>query len=266
MDENNSEETIKDETPQISPEEELDKEILNFRWKIVSFLGLAVVYCFIVFLIVSPLFVVTSKPAIYLYPDKEQKVEIKLDKSIKYFNVIPNYHNGWVVMAKPNGIIYDLQPKYTDCAKLPYDKFGFEYSKKACEVNVYPYIFWDGIQLLKPLPQKEAGFIVDRKQIENFLSSSADLLKMNSNEKAEFISFWTYKMKEKNYDKFKVYFLQNEEVDKYLPIKVSPKPKSSNRVQIVIDKANDNEQIEEQILVPFSREGFTLVEWGGVIK
>ena len=270
MDENNNpqDEIKQEETLEQTPQavEVSDEEVTTFRWKVASFLALSSIAVFVLFLLISPFFTYTSKPAIYLYPDKEQKVEVKLDKSIQYINTIPNYHNGWVVMAKPNGIIYDLQPQYTDCKKLPYNEFGFEYSKKACEVNAYPYIFWDGIQLLKPLPQKETGFIVEREQIENFLNDSADLLKMTGNEKAEFISFWAYKMKEKNYDKFKVYFLQNEEVDKYLPIKVSPKPKSSNRVQIVIDKANDDEQIEEQILIPFSREGFTLVEWGGVIK
>lgn len=206
------------------------------------------------------------KPAIYLYPDKEQKIEIQLDKSIKYINTIPNYHKGWVVMAKPTGILYDLQPQYTDCEMLPYNEFGFEYSKDACEHNVYPYIFWDGIQILKPLPKKEEGFIVENSEIENFLYDKAEILKLNKNEKAEFVSFWTYKMKEKNYDKFRVYFLQNEEVDKYLPIKVSPKPKSSNRVQIIISQAQDDEQAEEQILLPVFREGYTLVEWGGVIQ
>ena len=206
------------------------------------------------------------KPAIYLYPDKEQKVEIKLAKSIKYLNTIPNYHKGWVVMAKPTGILYDLQPQYTDCEKLPFDKFGFEYSKKACENNTYPYIFWDGVQITKPLPQKDVGFIVKKEEIEDFLNDSADALKMNKDEKAEFMSYWTNMMREKGYENFRVYFFQNEEVDDYLPIKVSPKPKSSNRVQIVINQAQEDEQIEPQELIPFIREGFTLVEWGGVIK
>lgn len=264
---NNPQDEIITESEQTKPiEEVLDEEITTFRWKVASFLALSTVAAFVLFLLIAPFFTYTSKPALYLYPDKEQKIEVKLDKSIKYLNVIPNYHNGWVVMAKPTGILYDLQPQYTNCDELPYNEFGFEYSKKACEVNAYPYIFWDGVQLMKPLPNKELGFIVSKDEIDNFLNDKADIMKFNSDEKAEFVSYWSYRMKGTGWDNFRVYFLQNEEVDEYLPIKVSPKPTSSNRIQIIISKAEGNEEIGEQPLIPIARTGFTLVEWGGVIK
>ena len=269
MEENNNnsfEEIITDETSeQTSQAEEVtEEEIITFRWKVASFLILSIIFLFIGYVLFVP--TVMLKPAIYLYPDKEQKVEVKLGKSIKYINTIPNYHKGWVVMAKPTGILYDLQPQYTNCDELPYNEFGFEYSKKACEANAYPYIYWDGVQLLKPLPNKELGFIVSKDDIDNFLNDKADIMKFNSDEKAEFVSYWSYRMKGTGWDNFRVYFLQNEEVDEYLPINVSPKPTSSNRIQIIISKAEGNEEIGEQPLIPISRTGFTLVEWGGVIK
>ena len=209
---------------------------------------------------------VAKKPAIYLYPETSQRIEIQLDKSIKYKNVIPNYHKGWVVEAEPNGYIRDLQPKYTECKKLPYKEFGFEYSKDACEINKYPYIYWDGIQLAKPLPNKNVGFIVKRDDIVSFLTEKADIIGFNTNEKKEFVRYWAKRMQDTDWKYFRVYFLQNEEVDNYLPITVNPLPQSSNRVEIIIRSAKKRDKLEEQNLIPIKREGYTLVEWGGIIK
>ncbi len=212
--------------------------------------------------------IVVYKPAIYLYPETTQKVEIQLDKTIKYKNVIPKYnkHTGWIVEAEPNGYLRDLQPKYTECKKLPYKEFGFEYSYEACEINKYPYIYWDGIQLAKPLPDKKVGFHVKRDDIVSFLTEKADLIGLNTNEKKEFVRYWSKKMQETDWKYFRVYFLQNEEVDNYLPIMVTPVPNNSNRVEIIIREAKKRDKIEEQKLIPFKRDGFTLVEWGGIIK
>ncbi len=207
-----------------------------------------------------------TKPAIYLYPEKTQRIEIKLDKSIKYKNVIPKYHKGWVVEAEPNGTIRDLQAKYTNCKKLPYNEFGFEYSKEACKINKYPYIYWDGIQTKKTLPEKKEGFIVKNKDIVKFLSAKADEIGFIKAEKKEFVRYWTQKMQEKNWKYYRVNFLQNEEVDNYLPIYVNPQPDNSNRVEIIIKKGQKNTKIQEQKLIPFKRDGFTLIEWGGTIK
>ena len=209
-----------------------------------------------------------KKPAIYLYPEIAQKIEIKLDKTIKYKTVIPKYNKktGWVVEAEPTGIIRDLQPKFTDCKKLPNKEFGLEYSLEACQINKYPYIYWDGVQLAKPLPNKQVGFHVKRDDIVSFLTAQADVFGMNTNEKKEFVRYWSKQMQDTDWKYFRVYFLQNEEVDNYLPISVNPVPKNSNRLQIIIRKAEKRAKIEEQKLIPFNRDGYTLVEWGGMIK
>ncbi len=246
-----------------------DSEISSFRMKVIaSLLGAVVIIGFGGALIVPSLLNVTSKPAIYLYPQVTQKVEIKLDKTIKYRNVIPKYKKkkGWLVEAEPTGIISDLQPQYTVCKKLPYKKKGFEYALEACKINKYPYIYWDGIQFSKKLPDKKTGFIVNRDNIVTFLTSKADELNFNTSEKKEFVKYWSSRMLDTKWKYFRVYFLQNQEVDNYLPIKVTPEPLSSNRVQIIIRKGHKNEKIEEQKLIPIHREGFTLVEWGGILK
>ena len=51
---------------------------------------------------------VAYKPIIYLYPEKEKEISVKL----KYNDVItvsyPKYVNGWKVLAKENGTLTDI--------------------------------------------------------------------------------------------------------------------------------------------------------------
>lgn len=241
-------------------------DIIKFRAWLIAFLFSSIILCWGLCFILPAFGHNTYKPAIYLYPEKTAKVSVKLDKTIKYKNVIPKYKNGWFVEVEPNGDIRDLQPKYTKCSSLPHDEFGFEYSKQACEINKYPYIYWDGVQIAKPLPKKDVGFIVKNEEIEQFLGLKADEMGFLETEKSEFVRYWTKKIQDKNWKFVKIYFLQNEEVDDYLPIYVEPKPVNSNRVQIVISKAKKNEKIQAQKLIPFKRDGYTLVEWGGIIS
>ena len=149
------EEEIKEQDTVMETEQEVD-ENLPFKLRNSVF----IIFFFLVLIGLMCMPTLMLKPAIYLYPKETTKIEIKLDKSIKYTNVIPNYKRGWLVEADSSGSIRDLQPKYTNCNKLPYKQFGFEYSKQACEINKYPYIYWDGKQLLKPIPKKNVGFIV----------------------------------------------------------------------------------------------------------
>lgn len=256
------EEGIKEENEEKIPD---ISEIREFRKGIIQFLFFIILILLVVFITIPTTMQNTRKPAIYLYPEKTTTISVKLDKSIKYNNVIPTYKNGWLIEAKPNGDLRDLQPKCTKCNKLPYKEFGFEYSKQACEINKYPYIYWDGIQLYKPLPTKKEGFIVKADNISEFLAEKADEIKFNKTEKAEFIRYWSKTILEKNWKEYKIYFLQNEEVDNYYPIYIEPKPESSNRVQMVIKKAKKNEKINEQKLLPIKRNAYTLVEWGGII-
>ncbi len=244
-----------------------EEEVIKYRKHLAFFLTgfLSFLFtCCVFILLIAPFFIYTSKPAIYLYSENPTQVSIKLDKTIKYDITIPKYKKGWKVQTEQNGIIKDLQPKYTKCSKLP-DTFGFEYAKKACEENKYPYIYWDGIELTKPIPKKDYGFIVKKEDIESFLTAKADELKFNEAEKKEFVRYWSKTALDKNYKKYKIYFLQNEEVENLYPLYVEPMPESINRVQIIISKAKRKDKPSSQNLKPIERKGLTLVEWGGSI-
>ena len=85
--------------------------------------------------------------------------------------------------------------------------------------------------------------------------------------KKEFLRYWITKLSKKGHKKYHIYFLQDEEVDNYLPMNVKPKPDSINRIYIVAKPVNKNYNIkpEPQKLRAIQRKGFTLVDWGGMV-
>lgn len=221
-----------------------------------------------VLLFLALMFIPTTmaKPAIYLYPKQPTKTNITLSKTIFIRTNIPKYHNGWSILAYPNGKIVDLQPEFTDCNKLEHKKVGFEYTQKACKENNYPYVFWDGIQLTKFLPKKQNGWVVKQSEIVPFLNEKLNKIGFNNSEKVDFIEYWQYKLNQHNSKYYFICFLQNEEVDKYVPMHVSPKPDSTNRILMIAQPINKPFKVKEQNLQKITRKGFALVEWGGVLK
>lgn len=48
-----------------------------------------------------------EKPVIYLYPEEETQVHVKLDFNGTVTSVYPAYEGGWDVVAKPDGTLTD---------------------------------------------------------------------------------------------------------------------------------------------------------------
>ena len=49
------------------------------------------------------------KPVIYLYPEDEEEVTVKLGKKEKLTCTYPKYNDGWKVLAEPSGDLIDLE-------------------------------------------------------------------------------------------------------------------------------------------------------------
>lgn len=208
------------------------------------------------------------KPAIYLYPEKMTEVSITLDPSIKLDIDIPRYVNnkGWKVMAHPDGKLVDLQPEYTNCTKLETKISGLEYAREACELNNYPYIFWEGKQTSKTLQAKKEGWLVRKEDTKTFLEDKLNFVGFNDAEKKEFLAYWEPRILELKQEKVFIYFAQNEEINEYLPMKITPQPDSVNRFYIIVDThIKDHENPDTQELIPFNRHGFAVVDWGGCL-
>ncbi|HUT22405.1 MAG TPA: hypothetical protein VMX18_03305 [Candidatus Bipolaricaulota bacterium] len=179
-----------------------------------------------------------GKPVIYLYPEKQMDVSVKVDPNGGFSITEPDYNGGWQVNATPEGKLFNYADK-----------------------TYYPYLFWEGKGMFYQRPNQ--GFVVAKNDVEKFLWEKLALLGLNENESDEFIEFWLPRMQDKNY--YFVTFVPQSQFDKLAPLTVSPRPDTVIRVFMDYEGLDYPVKVEAQKIVTPERRGFTVVEWGGAL-
>ena len=178
-----------------------------------------------------------AKPVLYLYPNEKTDITVKFEHSDLLTTTYPKFKDKWQVTAYPNGDLYDLNGNYY------YALYWEEEKNHSVDFN--------------------EGFYVTKNNAINFLEEKLSIIGLNAKERNEFIMYWL-PILEKN-EKSLVYFELTNERDYYNKLIISPKPDSILRVAMHVKKVNKKTSIKEQSLTSFDRNGFTAVEWGGVI-
>ena len=179
--------------------------------------------------------VVEEKPVIYLYPEKETDVEVKLDFSGELTCTYPPYKDGWRVTAHPDGTL-------TDSAT------GKEYS----------YLFWEGVTDTEY--DMSQGYVVKGEDTADFLENILAEMGLTPKEYNDFIVYWLPRMQENAYN---LITFQGSAYTDSAPLTVTPEPDSILRVFMAFKELDEPIEIDAPVITPFKREGFTLVEWGG---
>ena len=181
---------------------------------------------------------VVRKPVIYLYPEKEMDVNVKLlyKGELTHSYPIYPYSTGWNIAAQPNGMLKD---KSTG--------------------KIYPYLFWEGkssyqYNLIR-------GFVVKGKDVANFFDEKLELLGLNRREATDFISYWLPELAKNPYN---LIHFSTEEYQQNAPLKITPSPEVLIRVFMVYKPLMQSIDISTQKLIKVRRKGFTVVEWGGM--
>ena len=177
---------------------------------------------------------VAYKPMIYLYPEEDTYVNVKLGSPDKLTVSYPKYNNGWNVLAKKDGTLLSNNREY----------YG---------------LFWEGNNHINKVTDE--GFVVKGEDTVSFLEEKLAILGLNDREINEFIIFYLPKMESNNYNYIR--FETREEIDSYMPLSVTPSPDTVIRVFMEYKPLNDKIEVKEQILEKVERNGFTVVEWGG---
>lgn len=180
-----------------------------------------------------------GKPVIYLYPEQTTDVSVKLEPQGGFTVTEPAYDGGWNVRATPKGELTNLKDGKT-----------------------YPYLFWEGRGGLYETPKR--GFVVAEKNVHGFLLEKLAALGLNAQESADFIEFWEPRMTGSPY--YFVTFLGNSAMDALAPLDVTPKPDTVIRVLMDFSPLEKPISVEGFSIHTPKREGFTLVEWGGVLR
>lgn len=184
----------------------------------------------------KPLYMV-KKPVIYLYPEKEQNITVNLDfKGHDLYTWPKINNNNWNVTAKPDGML-------------------------TINGQQYPYLFWEGQQNDISYINQTEGFVIEGSAIETFLTEKLKVLGLNARERADFITYWAPQMVNNDYNfvRFETRAYANA-----IPLTITPTPESTQRILMVFKKVNEGFITSPQTLTPFTRSGYTAIEWGGV--
>ena len=178
--------------------------------------------------------VAEEKPVIYLYPETETRVTVKLDLSGELTCAYPAYDGGWVVTAAPDGTLTDEHGQ------------------------TYNYLYWEGEGT--EAYDFSKGFCVAGSDTAAFLEDALDRLGLTRREANEFLVYWLPRMQDNSYN---LIAFQQEAYTQSAKLTVSPRPDSVLRVFMAWKPLARPVDIPAQILPGFERRGFTLVEWGG---
>lgn len=176
-----------------------------------------------------------AKPVIYLYPEEETEVSVRLDYGGLLTCTYPAISaGGWTVTAAPDGTL-------TDAAG-----------------QTYNYLYWEGeAQAEYDFSQ---GFCVPGGETAAFLESALAQLGLTRREANEFIVYWLPRMEPNPYN---LISFQSAAYTDHARLTVAPEPDSLLRVFMAWKPLEAPADIPPQDLPAFERTGFSVVEWGG---
>ena len=181
-----------------------------------------------------------AKPVIYLYPQKPEKVSVKVSPIGGFIKTDPDYGNGWIVDATPSGVITNSK-----------------------DGKQYPYLFWEGGKdgVVETPTQ---GFVVAEGDIPSVLKNKLSQFGLNKQERDDFLEFWVPKLSHAPY--YFITFVSRSEIDRVSPMSVYPQPDTVIRVLMDYKPLTQPVFVEPLNITSTERKGFAVVEWGGIVR
>ncbi len=175
-------------------------------------------------------------PYIYLYPKEAQEVSVTLvpKEGAWIMKSDPAYVDGWTVWAEPSGRLNE-----------EYD-FLF-YSAR---------VFWEF--------QTSKGWSVEAEDVFLWFEKKLPTLGLSQNETEDFLEYWSTHLPYAPC--YRIYPQGNDFVDEQIGIVIDPKPDSILRIWFAIDMSDVCISTAKPETTIFERDGFTVVEWGVVLR
>ncbi len=174
------------------------------------------------------------KPVIYLYPEAETEISVKLHLDGRLTCTYPSYVGGWNVTARPDGTLTDEKGQ------------------------TYSYLYWEGVTDTEW--DMSSGFCIRGEDTAEFLEKTLEKLGLTRREANEFIVYWLPIMEQ---NKYNIISFQTDEYTEAAKLDISPKPDTLIRVFMTFKASESFVNIPSQELSAPERTGFTAVEWGG---
>ncbi|MFN3921715.1 MAG: hypothetical protein ACK4K4_04890, partial [Caldimicrobium sp.] len=176
---------------------------------------------------------VVKKPALYLYPKKEQTIKVTLSPKGYIIDSIPPYRNKWIVKVAPSGKIN----------------------------NQYDYLFYE-VKLKKPYILSDIGWVVPYRDLSKWFDFYLPKFGLNKKEAQDFKSYWLEKLKP--YEYYEIRHIDEKFLKENLHVNIDPKPDTFIRVFLHFKGTDFKGTLTEPQIIKKDRKGFTAVEWGGI--
>ena len=176
--------------------------------------------------------IIVKKPAVYLYPTENMKIDVKVNVNGHLTFTEPLYGNGWSVNVSPDGLID----------------------------NKYDYLFYEADLNKIELPNE--GWIVEFKNLENWFNEYLPKFGLNEKEKNQFKEYWLEKLRIAKY--YEIKLLDNKFLSENMDLIINPAPETIVRLNFYFKPLNTKSDIKTPEIKSIERKGFTVIEWGGI--
>ncbi|MFC1543125.1 hypothetical protein ACFL4K_01140 [Candidatus Neomarinimicrobiota bacterium] len=180
--------------------------------------------------------VIVRKPNIYIYPESDLYLSVRIELPLggEITQSDPEYRDGWEVFVDTEGII------------------DHQYSCLFYECDV-PDVF-----------QRTEGWIVKQKDLTEFFQGNMEEYGFIEGEIQDFLEYWIPVLDANSY--YEIFPQRKEILNQVVRLEFSHQPESILRLFYLIN-GTDNPAYELTTLetTGFTRQGFTVVEWGGIL-
>ncbi|TAK05720.1 hypothetical protein EPO33_01065 [Patescibacteria group bacterium] len=181
-----------------------------------------------------------GKPVIYLYPEKQMSVAVRVGlKGQMTVSEPPHGARGWKVTARPDGYVVN-----------------------AADGKTYPNLYWEGTGVNYKTPTN--GFVVKTAEADAWLKTTLAKIGFTERESAEFREFWVPRLPDTPYTF--ITFVPQGDFDRDAPLSITPEPDRVYRVFMEYRGLQAPISVAPLSLPKIERSGFTVVEWGGALK
>lgn len=195
------------------------------------------------------------KPAVYLYPEKEQLVNVQVHIPQGFLTYTdPVYpQGGWQVMAKPSGELRYLGNSFAD------SKGTINYA-----TGIFPYLYYEGKIADSAVVKPEKGFVKRYEELGTFFDELLPKLGLQEKEAQEFKQYWLKALQRSSY--YFIGILPQEQINEQEPLSITPREDSLIRVRLYFESLDKPQRVQAPEIVTPQRDGFTVVDWGGIVK
>ncbi|MEO6109981.1 MAG: hypothetical protein ABIP50_03165 [Candidatus Saccharimonadales bacterium] len=180
-----------------------------------------------------------GKPVVYLYPTTTTSVNVKVGANVTVSEPFYNPATGWKnVTATPSGQL--------------------SYQGKS-----YDSLFWEGTGF-GSYPGITSGTVVAHAQVDATIRSQLTAQGLNAKETNDFMEFWASRIPNTSY--VRLSWFSTKDLNILAPLTINPAPQTLIRVFLDMQGLDASIPIPSQHFTTPARNGFTVVEWGGLLS